>query len=101
MNKGYLLSAICGQYYTGILPTDDKLKAVLEETLKGSELFVIENRFGDKSMTLKEVAAIYRRTDGVIGVTPERIRQIESRAIRKLRFYSRTDQLGILKSDVR
>ena len=100
MNKGYLLSAICGQYYTGPLLTDEKLQEVLE-TLKLKERFVLERRFGEKSMTLRSLAAIYHRDDGVIGCTPERIRQIESKALRKLRHPSRSRILGITDEAMR
>lgn len=54
--------------------------------LRDIEIFVIERRFAKpRYWLLREVAEVYPRQDGGIGVGPERVRQIEHKALRKLR----------------
>jgi RNA polymerase sigma factor (sigma-70 family) len=58
------------------------------QTLSPRERKVIELRFGfvDSAMTLADVSdQIERVTDGHIGVTRDRVRQIEQKALRKIR----------------
>lgn len=65
------------------------LDDVLYSTLSDREAKVLECRFGlkgNKQMTLEEVGKLF-------GVTRERIRQIEAKALRKLRHPSRRKQL--------
>ena len=70
----------------------ERLSAVIEKVLsdlKPREREVIEMRFGftsDGPMTLEEIGASF-------GVTRERIRQIESKAIKKLKHQSRSSLL--------
>ena len=67
------------------------------ETLTEREQKVIEMRFGlygNKPMTLEEVGKIF-------DVTRERIRQIESKAIRKLRHPSRAQMLAAYAPDTK
>src|SRR5690606_41764002 len=70
-----------------------RLGAVLE-TLTGREAGVISLRFGlagGEPKTLEEVGKVY-------GVTRERIRQIESKGMHKLRHPSRRETLADLLS---
>ncbi|WP_143795730.1 sigma-70 family RNA polymerase sigma factor, partial [Oenococcus oeni] len=72
--------------------SDQMLKDQLEEvlgTLTEREENVLRLRFGledGKTRTLEEVGRVF-------GVTRERIRQIEAKALRKLRHPSRSKQL--------
>ncbi len=66
----------------------EDIRAVLN-TLTDRERKIIELRYGlndDRERTLEEIGAMY-------GVTRERIRQIEAKALRKLRHPSRTKKL--------
>jgi RNA polymerase primary sigma factor len=64
----------------------ERVDAVLAK-LPDREQKVLRLRFGfdGQSWTLKQVGGILRREDGGIGVCEERVRQIEGRALRKLR----------------
>lgn len=70
------------------------IRVIIEElldTLKEKEKTVIKLRFGfedGKDRTLEEVGKI-------LGVTRERIRQIEKKALRKLKHYTRKRKLNI------
>ena len=87
MNKQLLLKAVFGEEIDYI-PPDDKVEEALT-TLKAAERFVIERRFGEQRMTLQAIGQQFPRQDGRIGVLKERIRQIEAKALRKLRHPSR------------
>ncbi|MCC7104461.1 MAG: sigma-70 family RNA polymerase sigma factor, partial [Chloroflexi bacterium] len=66
----------------------EQIRAVLG-TLSGRERRVVELRFGldgDRDRTLSEIG-------DELGVTRERIRQIEAKALRKLRHPSRSRRL--------
>ncbi len=75
--------------YASFRLLQQEINSVLEE-LDGREEKIIRLRFGldkDKApMTLEEVGAIF-------GVTRERVRQIEKKAIQKLRHYKRRNRL--------
>lgn len=65
----------------------DELDKFLEESLTPRELDVIKRRKGlydGKSWILEEVAPHVVRADGTKGVTRERVRQIETKAMEKL-----------------
>jgi len=87
MNKQLLLKAIFGEEINYI-PPDDKVEEVLA-TLKANERFVIERRFGEQPMTLQAIAQQFPRQDGGMGVIRERVRQVEAKALRKLRHPSK------------
>lgn len=72
----------------------DKIDQYLSEILSEREKDVIKYRFGfeAKPMTLEDVGKIF-------GVTRERIRQIESNAIRKLRNNRRVKELSYFITD--
>lgn len=60
------------------------------------EELVIRLRFGlddGISRTLREVGVICPRAHGGVGVTSERVRQIEAKALRRLRFRTRSLKL--------
>ena len=75
---------------------NELLKARINEvldTLQGKEREVIERRYGlngREAQTLEQIGNRY-------GVTRERIRQIEARALTKLRHPSRSDRLKVLR----
>ena len=72
----------------------DQLESVLE-TLTDREENVLRLRFGledGRTRTLEEVGRVF-------GVTRERIRQIEAKALRKLRHPSRSKQLKDFMDD--
>ena len=87
MNKTLLLEAVFCEN-TGYIPPDEKVVEALAR-LSDRERFVIERRFGDARMTLEVIAQIFPRQDGGIGVIRERVRQVEAKALRKLRHPSR------------
>ena len=65
----------------------NEICALVLDTLTDKEKFVIMQRFGfgdNKTKTLEEVGKI-------LGVTRERVRQIENKALRKLRHPSRSN----------
>ena len=90
---GQLLFTILTQWdwYYEELPTVDEERfwRVMASTLNPKEALVLELRFGRRlgySLTFKTVASVLQRDrDGRIGLTRERARQIESKALRKLR----------------
>ncbi len=89
MSYRELLSAIFGIKTDAISdPSGKDIEDVLK-TLPESEAFVIRARFGIP-MLRKEVARQFIKADGTVGATTERIRQIEARALRKLRHPSRS-----------
>lgn len=98
MNKRLLLYAIFGEPYRiacekeDHVPTDETVEEVLS-MLTPRERFVIERRFADKRMTLQAVGKELPRQDGGIGVCKDRVRQIEAKALRKLRHPSRSRAL--------
>ena len=87
MNKTLLLEAVFRED-TGYIPSDEKVSEALSR-LSDRERFVIERRFRDQPMTREALGKIFPRHDGGIGVTRERVRQCEAKAIRKLRHPSR------------
>lgn len=110
MQKRLLLLAVFGEQYVaeyrkkGYVPQDSELEEVLS-TLTPVEKFVLEHRFADERMTLATTGNICPRrrsgTDGsMIGFTKERVRQIEARALRKLRHPSRGKKLWPLAYQV-
>lgn len=88
MDKIRLMNAIFGKM-PEILPSDEVIEQVLS-ILSERERFVLEHWFGDPPMSLRAIAKIYPRIDGVTGATPQRIQQIEARALRRLRHPSRS-----------
>ena len=81
-----------GGIETQTVSPDDELTAVINNTLKEltpRECKVLKHRFaldGHEELTLKEVGYILK-------VSKERIRQIEAKALRKLRHPSRSEIL--------
>lgn len=111
VNKRLLLLAIFGEQYAaeykkkGYVPEDSELENVLT-SLAPVERFVIEHRFADERMTLAAVGKICPRRsaapDGrMIGFQQERVRQIEARALRKLRHPSRSKRLWPMSTNAR
>ena len=67
-----------------------KLSREIFRTLSGQECRVLWGRF-EKQLTLKEIGSFVRQQgDWSKSVTKERVRQIESKAIRKLRHPMRS-----------
>lgn len=64
--------------------SEDAVNKVMSH-LKDSERFVIIHRFTRPFKTLRAISLICPRADGGIGLTRERISQIEAKAIRKMR----------------
>lgn len=95
MNKKALLEALFGKVSGGpsqeplYLPPDEKVEEVLA-MLPPREKFVIEHRFADESLSLKAIGEICPDRNGRIGVSGERVRQIEARALRRMRHPSRS-----------
>ncbi len=80
-NKGLLLEAIFGYGNKHTYHSQKALNQLLDN-LKEREVRVLTRRFGlqdGQTRTLKEIGKEF-------DVTPERIRQVESKALRKLRF---------------
>jgi len=96
LQKRLLMLAVFGKLYAseyknqGYVAQDNILDEVLG-TLTPGERLVLERRFDNQKMTLRAIGKIYYGDAG--GVTPERIRQIESRALYKLRHPSRARKL--------
>ena len=91
INKQLLLLAIAGELSYTL--QDDELDQWLNR-LTSREKFVIEQRFANEPMALKAIAKICPRkiptSDGsMTGCVLERVRQIENKALRKLRYFSR------------
>ncbi len=80
------------------IPFDEELRQELEvaiATLKPKEQEILKLRFGwnnDHPRALEEIGIIY-------GITRERIRQIEAKAIRRLRHPSRSRRLKCFQED--
>jgi len=81
-------------------PTDEQIKSAFS-ILVDAERFVVERRFSQSSMTLRAIGNIFHRKDGGVGVSQERIRQIEKKALRKLRHPSCLRLLGLLNEEVK
>lgn len=86
----------------GITPEEETLSKIRNEeliilmrnVLRGREFSILVDRFGlkdDKYKTLEEVGQKY-------GVTRERIRQIETKSLEKIRYYIRRDDNEFFKS---
>lgn len=71
-----------------VIPADEAIEGVLS-LLEPRERMVIEQRFGDKRKTLAEIGRTLPRYNGGIGLTRERVREIEAKALRKLRHPKR------------
>ena len=85
--------AVSPSEYTSKSLLNDELRAVMKEGLTDREERVIRLRYGlddGRPRTLEEVGREF-------GVTRERIRQIEAKAIRKLRHPSRSKRFGDYK----
>lgn len=93
-HKGATSIEVTNPTYT---PTDEQVAAVFE-TLSEREQFVIKNRCSEPPMTLEAIGKILPNMSGVIGVNRERVRQIEAKALRKLRHPSRCRKLGFYHS---
>ncbi len=76
------------------IPSDEQIRAAFE-TLKDREIFVLKRRFGNVRMTLQAIGDIMPRHRGGIGISKEVVRQVEAKALRKLRHPSRLRILGI------
>lgn len=90
IDKRRLLTAIFGKSWQGCPEFDDEL---LDKILSPRERFVIEHRFGKERMTLEDLGKICPRADGGIGIIRERVRQVEAKALRKLRHPVRSELL--------
>lgn len=75
-----------------------KIETVLAE-LTDREQMVIRLRFGfdGQAKTLERVGKILPRADGGIGVTRDRVRQIEEKALRRLRHPVRSKSLKTIQ----
>lgn len=77
---------------TDLIDLRDSIEKVLhDKCFNAKEVDIIKKRFGFETgtpMTLEEIGKIY-------GVTRERIRQIESKALRKLKHPTRANQLKV------
>lgn len=87
MDKRRLLNAVFGDVFGPIeyLPSDEAVEQVLDSLNKAQEKQALELRFGDRPMTRKEAGERLLRADGGVGVSHERLRQVEAKALRKLR----------------
>ena len=87
-SKGYAIGKVFIQQHEEIVITDEKVtdvaaaKAELSKALEDSRIQLE----AIKAKTLEEIGKVF-------GVTRERIRQIEAKAIRKLRHPSRSKKL--------
>lgn len=68
---------------------DSLVNQMLRKVLDTREIYIIENRFGfnGEVKTLDDVGQ-------VLGITRERVRQIEKRAMRKLSVYAKRHNMG-------
>lgn len=68
---------------------DSLVNQMLRKVLDAREIYIIENRFGfnGEVKTLDDVGQ-------VLGITRERVRQIEKRAMRKLSVYAKKHNMG-------
>ena len=92
MNKRALMKAIYGDKYaenSNYEPPNETLERIFA-TLNPQEIFVLTCRFTDPYMTLEDVGKSCPRFSGRIGVTRERVRQIEAKALHRLRHSSRS-----------
>ena len=88
--RGQLLRAIFGKEVVGIVP-EEVWEEVLA-TLQPRQRLAIELRFRDK-LTLARAAPLMPRQDGGQGVTKERVRQMETKALRRCRHPIRSSKL--------
>ena len=87
-SKGYAIGKVFIQQHEEIVITDEKVTdvaAAKEELNKALEASKVQLE-AIKAKTLEEIGKVF-------GVTRERIRQIEAKAIRKLRHPSRSKKL--------
>jgi len=77
--------------------TEQAENAISSLALREQE--VIRLRFGFKGnpLTLDQVGIVLPRVDGGIGVSRERVRQIEAKALRKLRHPKRIKAWGLVR----
>jgi len=98
VNKRLLMYAVFGEEYQiackkkAYVPSDETLTGALDR-LTEREKYVIECRFANSRLNLSRTAADYPRKDGGKGVSPERIRQIEAKALRRLRLHNKWTNL--------
>ncbi len=91
LDKQRLLQAIFG-VDTKKSIGDNALNEILSE-LEPRYIFILQHRYGNHSTPIKTIAAICPRADGNVGVTTERVRQLEHAALRKLKHPSRIRRL--------
>jgi hypothetical protein len=89
IDKTLLLLALFGTL-THYQPSDDALSSVLA-TLSPKERSILKQRYSPPFPTLDTIGLAYPRADGGIGVTKETVRQIEAKALRKLRHPRRAN----------
>lgn len=101
MSERSFLEAVFGNCFGDVITVPsftDAIDAAIS-ALDNREAMILRERFGLKTpqLTLKQVAEHLPRIGGGVGVLPERVRQIEKRALRRIRHPSR---LGHLKEQV-